>query len=301
MISYSYFIPYTPYNNHNCFIITSNSILREGFKFITSKKGVRWPKLSPIDKNKYDIFKVFNESLEYPEYYLKNFHAYDGGNMNWRAAEECEAATKGVMSFHYPESDGDHANSIVRGEFMDIVSRYVDCDDDLSIVDMASGIGYSTSIIDEKFNGNVVGIEMSPYYLNKASELYPSLNFIHGNVENTKLDDNSQDIVFISYLLHELPEYVSENVINEARRVLKPFGILAVLDMNSNIKASSIVSQYIFDRTEPYLEEYKSFSKNRKEILERNWFTLLEEVEYLPKTSIFIASRDSYLVGFPFM
>lgn len=289
-----------PYNDHYAFI-TPNSILRQGFKFITSKKGVVWPKLSDNNKTKYDIFKIFNESLQYPDYYLKNFHAYDGGNMNWRAAEECEAATKGVMSFHYPESDGKHANDIVRGEFMNLVSKYVDCEENLSMVDMASGIGYSTSIVNEKFNGEVIGIEMSPYFLNKASELYPSLHFLHENVENTTLEDNSQDVVFISYLLHELPLDISENVIREAKRILKPFGILAVLDMNHDIKASSMFSQYIFDRTEPYLEEYKAFSKDRKNILERNYFTLLEEVDYLPKTSIFIASRDSYLIGFPFM
>ena len=37
--------------------------------------------------------------LAYPDYYLKAFHAYEEGNLNWLAAFEVESA---MLSFHVP-------------------------------------------------------------------------------------------------------------------------------------------------------------------------------------------------------
>ena len=34
-----------------------------------------------------------DRGVQYPDYYLKAFHAYDEGNLNWLAAFEVESAT----------------------------------------------------------------------------------------------------------------------------------------------------------------------------------------------------------------
>ena len=40
--------------------------------------------------------EIENANISYPDYYLKDFHAYDGGNLNWKAAFEIESATSSL-------------------------------------------------------------------------------------------------------------------------------------------------------------------------------------------------------------
>lgn len=275
------------FNSFNIF--NTNYLLRLGFRVATSANGVQWPEMTRDLEKKYDTFPIFDKNIEYPAYYLKDFHAYDNGNLNWRAAEEAMSATEGVLSFHYEHADGNEANDIVRGDFMKSIEKHV-INKDLNMVDMACGIGYSTNLISENFNGKLVGIDLSPYFLSKGCEMY-NIELSHQNVEHTNFKSNSQDIVFISYLLHELPQNVSKRVIREAHRILKKDGILGVLDMDPDIKSDSKFRQFIFDRTEPYLEEYKIFSKKRTTILNSIGFDIIEENDYIPKTSIFIARK----------
>ncbi len=37
-----------------------------------------------------------NPAMQYPDYYLKDFHSYDEGNLNWLAAMVCGSA-RGMM------------------------------------------------------------------------------------------------------------------------------------------------------------------------------------------------------------
>ena len=37
-----------------------------------------------------------NKDIVYPDYYLKPFHAYDQGNLDWTAAFEAELATMSI-------------------------------------------------------------------------------------------------------------------------------------------------------------------------------------------------------------
>jgi hypothetical protein len=48
-----------------------------------------------------DLAQITNPALEYPEYYLTSFHAYDRGNMSWDAAMEVEVAAYSVGSLYF--------------------------------------------------------------------------------------------------------------------------------------------------------------------------------------------------------
>ena len=265
-----------------------NSLLRWGFRLATGSKGVRWPRLH---KSNYDDMYV-NKNITYPEYYLQDFHAYDGGNLNWIAAEECRAASNGVLSFHYEDVSGQDASDIVRGDFMRRVKSY-EPGNNLQMVDMACGIGVSSNEILKYFHGNVTGIDLSPYFLHRAINTYSDITFLHENVENTSIDSSSVDIVFISYLFHELPYEITQNVLKEAHRILKYGGIIGILDMDPNIKASNKVSQFIFDRTEPYLEEYKKFAMRKFNIIDSLGFSYISTIDDIPKTTILVAQKTS--------
>jgi len=270
-----------------------NDFLRFGFRMITSKNGVLWPNVNGM-RTKYNQLPNKNQTLIYPKYYLNDFHAYDGGNLNWIAAEECEAATSGVLSFHFKDTDGFKANKIVRGSLVEMVNKNLKIKQALDIVDMASGIGYSVNFIDENLPGNnIIGVEMSPYFIQKSNELFPMFQILNQNAESTSIEPQSKDIVFISYLFHELPLEASINVIRESSRILKKGGILAFMDMKSGSRASNMFSQFIFDRTEPFLNEYKKFTSDRTQILIDNGFQIVDVEEEIPKTTMFVALKTN--------
>lgn len=43
-----------------------------------------------------DFAQVQNPNLNYPDYYVTSFHAYETGNLSWQAACEVESAARAV-------------------------------------------------------------------------------------------------------------------------------------------------------------------------------------------------------------
>lgn len=56
------------------------------------------------------------------------------------------------------------------------------------------------------------------------------INYIQGKAETLPFEDKSHDLVTASYLVHELPASSTKSFLEEARRVLKPGGVVAVVD-----------------------------------------------------------------------
>jgi ubiquinone/menaquinone biosynthesis C-methylase UbiE len=60
-------------------------------------------------------------------------------------------------------------------------------------------------------------------------------------------------------LLHELPQTAAIAILQEARRLLRPGGHLAIMDMNPKSEVYSKMPPYILTllkSTEPYLDQY---------------------------------------------
>ena len=57
-----------------------------------------------------------------------------------------------------------------------------------------------------------------------------STSYLHANAEAMPLDDRSQDMVAASYLVHELPVIGTKGFLHESHRVLKPGGVIAIVD-----------------------------------------------------------------------
>lgn len=81
---------------------------------------------------------------------------------------------------------------------------------------------------------------------------FPAIRFQQGNAESTKLPDQSFDLVTVMYALHEAPMDGRTKILEEARRLLSPGGVLAVID----IATDYIPSQYML-KGEPYVQEYQ--------------------------------------------
>ena len=55
------------------------------------------------------------------------------------------------------------------------------------------------------------------------------ITFCHAAAEHTQLPDGSQDLVSACLLFHELPQSAAKEIMQEAHRILKPGGALAIM------------------------------------------------------------------------
>ncbi len=53
-----------------------------------------------------------------------------------------------------------------------------------------------------------------------------------GFAESMPFNSDSMDFVTVPFVIHELPTPITESVIHEAMRVLKPRGILSISELN---------------------------------------------------------------------
>ena len=95
----------------------------------------------------------------------------------------------------------------------------------------------------------LTGVDLSPYFLAvaryRAREQQPNINWVHAAAENTTLPDNSFDLVSACLVFHELPTKAATAIINEAHRLLRPGGYLAIMDMNPNSETFVKMPPYI--------------------------------------------------------
>ena len=58
------------------------------------------------------------------------------------------------------------------------------------------------------------------------------IQYMHAPFEATGLPDGSCDLVTASFVIHECPPHAIRGLIREARRLLRPKGILMLADNN---------------------------------------------------------------------
>ena len=73
---------------------------------------------------------------------------------------------------------------------------------------------------------NVIGLDLSPYMLvvaeYKAQQAGLNIEWLHGLAEATGFEEASFDLVTASFLLHETPPKISQLILQECFRLLKP-------------------------------------------------------------------------------
>jgi ubiquinone/menaquinone biosynthesis C-methylase UbiE len=85
-----------------------------------------------------------------------------------------------------------------------------------------------------------------------------AIQFLQGNAESTSLPDESFDLVTVMWAFHEAPLQGRDRILKEARRLLSPGGILAVIDISSDYVPSKTMLQ-----GEPYVQEYQQNIHNQ--------------------------------------
>ena len=126
-------------------------------------------------------------------------------------------------------SDGKHGLALESGCLREEMLAAV-LPHDLAVVDAGCGDGFLTEVLAGRFS-TVLAIDHSPRQLAAARKRVADkqVRFEAGELEELPLADRSRDVVFLSMVLHHVPEIAK--ALREAHRVLRPGGRVVVADL----------------------------------------------------------------------
>jgi ubiquinone/menaquinone biosynthesis C-methylase UbiE len=240
------------------------------------KNGIPWRKNyqeleQSTAKNLLD--SLTNQDVVYPDYYQVPFHAYDEGNLCWQAAYEAASATysMGLRVWKNESLTWQEAQQRLRNSFYEILEQYIP-ETITDILDLGCSVGISTLALHRYFSQqqnssiNTIGLDLSPYMLAvaKTTDTQQEISqWVHGLGESTGLDSNSLDMVTLQFVIHELPRHATKQIFQEVLRILKPGGVIGIVDNNPAspvIQGLPPVLFTLMKSTEPWSDDYYTFN-----------------------------------------
>ena len=250
------------------------------------KNGIPWRKnREELEKSSAkQAFELINDpNLVYPDYYQVPFHAYDRGNLCWEAAFEAISATQAMYLriWRNEPITWSEAETRLRGSFYQVLAQYSPkvVND---ILDLGCSVGISTLSVHRYFSEQqnhpirTIGLDLSPYMLAVAqvSDRDREISqWMHRLAENTGLPDNSIDVITLQLVIHELPRHATQKIFQEALRILRPGGALAIIDNDPSSPVIQNLPPALFilmKSTEPWSDDYYTF--NVEEALQATGF-----------------------------
>jgi ubiquinone/menaquinone biosynthesis C-methylase UbiE len=190
--------------------------------------------------------RVQNPTVTYPSYYSEqNFHGIEGGYLTHSAAVTYDPITQYAL----PPNE-----TWVRQSLLDAIRVKP-----RRILDLGCGTGSTTLMLKKVFpQAEIVGLDLSPHMLvmaeYKAKKADLAIHWRHGKAEDTQFEAASFDLITASLLCHELPPKISEAMLKESFRLLKPGGEMIVLDGTQKLLRQTEWLNQIFE--EPYIQSY---------------------------------------------
>jgi ubiquinone/menaquinone biosynthesis C-methylase UbiE len=117
--------------------------------------------------------------------------------------------------------------------------RWFGLQDGMSVLELGSGPGFVTGqLLDLLPNSPVTALEIAPLMIEKARQYLGEragdrLSFVEGSIMDTGLPDDHFDFAIARMLFQHLSDPVGAVV--EVRRVLKPGGRLAIIDIDDEV------------------------------------------------------------------
>ena len=218
------------------------------------------------------LASLTDKELVYPSYYQVPFHAYDEGNLCWQAAFEAASATysMGLRIWKDEDLTWQEAQQRLRHSFYSILEPYLPPTVE-NILDLGCSVGVSTLSLHRYFSQRqntaiaTIGLDLSPYMLAVAqtSDSQREVSkWLHGLGESTGLADNSLDLVTLQFVIHELPRQATKSIFKEVLRVLKPGGVMGIVDNNPASPVIQSLPPVLFTlmkSTEPWSDDYYTF------------------------------------------
>ena len=208
-----------------------------------------------------------------PAYYRARFHAYEQGNLCWQAAAEAEQATDAMALRVWPDDDLTPAQAQTRlRDAIHAAFQPLLQDPIRRVVDLGCSVGVSTQALAIWLNQRadaagfdrptVIGLDLSPDML-AVARVRDSQGLVaewcHGAAESTGFESGSVDLISLQFVCNELPQQATHAVLAEAGRLLRPGGVLVMVDQDP---ASSVLQRLpapvatLLKSTEPYIEPY---------------------------------------------
>ena len=216
--------------------------------------------------------QITNPEITYPDYYQVPFHAYDEGNLCWIAAFEAESATYAMALRVWPQEKllWQDAQARLRSSFHHVLAVH-GLNQVQDILDIGCSVGISTLALHRYYQASqsisvrTVGLDLSPYMLAVAQKRdvnHEIAEWIHTKGEDTGLHDHSFDLVTLQFVIHELPDFATQMIFQEALRLLRPGGHLAIVDNNPQSPVIQNLPPVLFTlmkSTEPWSDNYYTF------------------------------------------
>lgn len=274
------------------------------------RKGIPWNELykkynEVEEKLKYYKNIKENKEISYPPYFLKPFHGYENGNMNWKAAEEAESATLSIAAGYWENVDPYTAQDWMRYNISENIKKYfssVQGDKKgfpNKVLDMGCSTGISTCFLKKTLpvGTEINGIDLSPYFIAVADYYSDDFNlgiqYYHENAEHTNFKSKSFDFVTSNFLFHELPENAAKNIIEESYRLLNNNGVIAIVDIDpSNLNAQlsgNMFRKWAFEVTEPHIYNY--YKRDTIKMLREAGFVNIRKNSNDPLNSIWFGTK----------
>jgi ubiquinone/menaquinone biosynthesis C-methylase UbiE len=238
-----------------------------------------------------ELAQFTNPKTSYPDYYLTSFHAYSEGNMGWEPAMEVEVAAYSVHAKIFAET-GKNGDQQLRHTYHQVLQEHI-THAPQNIVDIGCSVGMSTVAMQSFYpQAQITGVDLSPYFLTVANYRHgdENIQWVHAAAEHTDLPAASYDLVSLFLICHELPQTATLEIFQEARRLLKPGGHIAIMDMNPASEIYSQMPPYILTllkSTEPYLDQY--FSLDIELALQTTGFESIKQIANSPRHRTVIA------------
>ncbi|MDP1965505.1 MAG: class I SAM-dependent methyltransferase [Reyranella sp.] len=166
-----------------------------------------------------------NEHL--PRYYRQNFHFQSGG---WLTDESAAIYDTQVEVLFTGAADA------MRRRVLKPIAEWMAGRNqrDLRGLDVGCGTGRLLAFLHDAWPGmRLSGIDLSAPYLEEARRLIgrtARVKLMEAAGEALPFDDASLDLVVSSFLMHELPKKIRADVIAEMARVVKPGGLVVLVD-----------------------------------------------------------------------
>lgn len=227
-------------------------IIFDGYQ-ISKRREARNPKDFGLEAQEY--------LKDLPEYYQRNFHFQSGGYLTQNSADLYEHQVEILFS--------GSADAMRRLIIPLVKEHYPTQGEGLHFLEVAAGTGRLTRFMKLAFpKAKITVMDLSYPYLRKAQanlREFDRLDFIQGAAEELPFQGEKFDLVYSCFLFHELPIEVRRQVVAESFRVLKPGGLVGLVDSVQKEDAKDLewaLEQFPVDFHEPF---YKNYTMNPME------------------------------------
>jgi ubiquinone/menaquinone biosynthesis C-methylase UbiE len=195
-----------------------------------------------------------------PDYYRQNFHFQSDGWLSDHSAAIYDTQVEVLFT---------GAADVMRRRALRPIAEWMTGRNqrDLRGLDVGCGTGRLLAFLHDAWPGmKFTGLDLSPPYLAEARRLIGKtarVKLIEGAAEKLPFEDQSLDLVVSSFLMHELPETIRQQALAEMARVLKPDGLVVIVDSIQRGDVPSwdgLLDLFPHYFHEPYYAEYANGS-----------------------------------------